>query len=577
MSKLPPSICRRAAFWLRAVLPLCLSVLLGGALVCARPATVWAADPAPIDRSTPRRAVAGFLEATDQKDDVRAAKYLDLRSIPRSKRAEEGPILARKLRSIFDWKLRLNLDKISDAKEGDPTDGPGTDALGTVELGQETVTLAVSRVELDEGGLAWLVSRGTISHVPELDPAEHTRPLTSHLPRWMSAYSFRSLAIWQWLGLALIGLVAYVLAVVLGGLVGALARRLFLPDSPEGGPSPLRSLKSPARLVLFIGTADLLVDELYLPLRATQFFDYLLTTIFVGGFAWLLNRATFVGTETLSNRLADDTVGELRSRGVRTQLVIMRKIGALLVWLVAVAIVLLQFPVVRTVGYSLLASAGLAGVVLGFAAQKSLGGIIAGIQLSLTQPLRIGDVVMTEGEWGTVEELTLTYVVIRVWDQRRLVVPIARFLEHPFQNWTKTSSDINGTVVLFADYDTPVDQLRVELRRICEEHPLWDGKTCVLQVTDMAEKSLEIRALVSATDAFRAWDLRCDVRERMIVFLRQLEGGIYLPRLRSTVVDPAAMAALTAAEKPAESGEATGGEATGGEESVDETGDKPRS
>jgi small-conductance mechanosensitive channel len=505
-----------------------------------------AADPAPIDRSTPRRAVAGFLEATDQKDDVRAAKYLDLRSIPRGSRAEEGPILARKLRSIFDWKLRLNLDKISDAKEGDPTDGPGTDALGTVELGQETVTLAVSRVELDEGGLAWLVSRGTISHVPALDPAEHTRPITSHLPKWMSAYSFRSLAVWQWVGLLVIGFVAYAVAVVLGGLVGALARRLFLPDSPDGGPSPLRSLKSPARLVLFIGTADLLVDELYLPLRSTQFVDYVLTTVFVGGFAWLLNRATFVGTETLSHRLADNTVGELRSRGVRTQLVIMRKIGALLVWLVAVAIVLLQFPVVRTVGYSLLASAGLAGVVLGFAAQKSLGGIIAGIQLSLTQPLRIGDVVMTEGEWGTVEELTLTYVVVRVWDQRRLVVPIARFLEHPFQNWTKTSSDINGTVILFADYETPVDRLRAELRRICEEHPLWDGKTCVLQVTDMGEKALEIRALVSATDAFRAWDLRCDVRERMVLFLQHLDGGIYLPRIRSTGIDPALIAAQLA-------------------------------
>lgn len=507
----------------------------------------YAADPLPIDRSTPRRSVAGFLEATDQKDDVRAAKYLDLRSIPRSKRAEEGPVLARKLRSVFDWKLRLNLDKLSDAKEGDPSDGPGTDALGTVELGQETVTLSVSRVELEEGGLAWLVSRSTVEHVPSLDPAEHTRPITSRLPKWMSAYSFRSLAVWQWLGLVVIALVAYAVAVILGGLVGALARRMLLPESSADDPGLLRSLKAPARLVLFVGTADLLVDELYLPLRSTQLFDYAITTVFVGGLAWLLNRATFVGTETLSHRLADDTVGELRSRGVRTQLVIMRKIGALIVWLVAAAIVLLQFPVVRTVGYSLLASAGLAGVVLGFAAQKSLGGIIAGIQLSLTQPLRIGDVVMTEGEWGTVEELTLTYVVVRVWDQRRLVVPIARFLEQPFQNWTKTSADINGTVVLYADYETPVDLLRAELRRICEEHPLWDGKTCVLQVTEMTEKSLEIRALVSATDAFRAWDLRCDVRERMVAFLRALQGGLYLPRLRSTAIDPAALALQLAA------------------------------
>lgn len=505
----------------------------------------WAQGAAPIDRSTPRRTVAGFLEATDRRDDVRAAKYLDLRATPRAKRAEEGPALARKLRGVLDWKLPLDAAKINDTKDGDPSDGAGVDLLGTIELEDETVALSVAKVDLEEGGSAWLVSKATVARVPTLDPASRTSAITSRLPRWLVAPELRGVAAWQWLGLLVVGVSAYLVCLLIGALAGALAKRLVFTD--EGEQESLRTLRAPVRLVVFVGSADLLVDELYLPIRAQRLVDYLLTTVFVFGFAWLLVRSISVGSDTLSNRLADDTAGELRSRGVRTQLVIMRKILSLLVGVVAVAIVLLQFPIVRTVGFSLLASAGLAGVVLGFAAQKSLGGIIAGIQLSLTQPLRIGDVIMTEGEWGTVEELTLTYVVVRVWDQRRMVVPIARFLEHPFQNWTKTSSDINGVVTFSVDYTAPVDAIRAELRRICEAHPLWDGRTCILQVTEMGDKVVELRALVSAADAYRAWDLRCAVREQMLSFLRGLDNGVHLPRLRSTAVDPNAPVATPSA------------------------------
>lgn len=504
----------------------------------------WAQGAAPaLDRSTPRRTVAGFLDATDRHDDARAAKYLDLRGTPRGKRAEEGPVLARKLRGVLDWKLPLDAAKINDTKDGDPSDGAGVDVLGTIELENETVALSVAKVELEEGGSAWLVSKATMARVPTLDPASRTSPITSRLPRWLVVPELRGVAAWQWLGLIVVGVVAYVACLLLGALAGFLAKRLVFTE--EGEQESLRTLRAPVRLVVFIGSADLLVDELYLPSRAQQLVDYLLTTVFVFGFAWLLVRSISLGEGTLSHRLADDTAGELKSRGVRTQLVIMRKILSLLVGVVAVAIVLLQFPIVRTVGFSLLASAGLAGVVLGVAAQKSLGGIIAGIQLSLTQPLRIGDVIMTEGEWGTVEELTLTYVVVRVWDQRRMVVPIARFLEHPFQNWTKTSSDINGVVTFSVDYTAPVDIIRAELRRICEAHALWDGRTCILQITEMGDKVVELRALVSAADAYRVWDLRCDVREQMLAFLRELDAGAHLPRLRSTAIDPHATPAGT--------------------------------
>lgn len=508
----------------------------------------------PPDRSTPKRAVVGFLEATARGDDARAAKFLDLRGVPRAKRSEDGPLLARKLRGILDWKVPLDTAKISDAKDGDPADGAGEDVVGTLDLDGETVPISVAKVDLDEGGSAWLFSRVTVARIPVLDPVHRASAVTSHLPAWLVSPEVRGMAVWQWLGLGLIAGLAYLIALSLGAVAGSLARRFLFLDAPDRDES-IHGLRAPVRLVVFVAAADLLVDELYLPSRAQQLVDYLLTTVFVCGLAWLSIRSLSLGADALSHRLADDTAGELRSRGVRTQLVIMRKILSLLIAIVAAAIVLLQFPIVRTVGFSLLASAGLAGVVLGVAAQKSLGGIIAGIQLSLTQPLRIGDVIMTEGEWGTVEELTLTYIVVKIWDHRRLVVPIARFLETPFQNWTKTSSQIDGTVMLLADFTVPLDPLRRELRRICEDNPLWDRRTCLLQVTEVGEKGLHLRAVVSAGDAFHAWDLRCDVRERMMTFLSAFEDGRYLPALRAfptpaTLAEPPVLTSSPPAPSP---------------------------
>src|SRR6185503_3018794 len=161
----------------------------------------------------------------------------------------------------------------------------------------------------------------------------------------------------------------------------------------------------------------------------------------------------------------------------------------------ATSIVLVQFEFVRSVGLSLLASAGLAGIVVGFAAQRSLAGIIAGLHLSITQPIRIGDSVMIEKEFGTIEEINLTYVVVRLWDDRRLVVPISRFLEHSFENWTKTTPELTGTVMLAVDYTAPVELIRKELERLCQGNEDWDGRTCSLQVVDVTDVAMTLRAL----------------------------------------------------------------------------------
>jgi small-conductance mechanosensitive channel len=198
---------------------------------------------------------------------------------------------------------------------------------------------------------------------------------------------------------------------------------------------------------------------------------------------------------------------------------------------------------VRNLGASLLASAGIAGLVVGIAARPILGNLLAGLQIALTQPIRIDDVVVVEGEWGRIEEIGAAYVVVAIWDQRRLVLPLQYFIEKPFENWTRAASELLGTVFLWVDYGMPVDLLREELRRVCEASPDWDRRVAEIQVTEAGERAVQLRVLVSARDASRAWDLRCHVRERLIDYVRR-EHPEFLPRLRAEPVNTTGSPAL---------------------------------
>jgi small-conductance mechanosensitive channel len=191
---------------------------------------------------------------------------------------------------------------------------------------------------------------------------------------------------------------------------------------------------------------------------------------------------------------------------------------------------------VRQFGTSILASAGIAGIVIGFAAQKTLGNVLAGIQIALTQPLLIDDIVMVEGEFGQIEEITLTYVTVRTWDLRRLVVPITQFVEKPFQNWSRVSSELLGTVILYLDYQAPMGELRKELKRLVENNPKWDKRVCGLQVTDAKQSTIEVRALVSGADPGKLGDLRAEVREGLINFLVRNHPES-LPHTRNVDID----------------------------------------
>jgi small-conductance mechanosensitive channel len=224
----------------------------------------------------------------------------------------------------------------------------------------------------------------------------------------------------------------------------------------------------------------------------------------------------------------------LRARSIYTQVMVLKKVAVAIIGTFALASMLMVFDSVRQFGASILASAGIAGIVIGFAAQRSIATLLAGFQIALTQPIRVDDVVVVENEWGNIEDITLTYVVVRVWDLRRLIVPITYFIEKPFQNWTRSSADIVGAVFLYLDYTAPFEALRAELTRILQASRHWDGKVNVLQVTDAKEHTLEIRALASAANAALAWDLRCEIREKLVAFVQQ-KYPESLPRLRASL------------------------------------------
>jgi small-conductance mechanosensitive channel len=250
--------------------------------------------------------------------------------------------------------------------------------------------------------------------------------------------------------------------------------------------------------------------------------------------AFILFQIVDAAASFVLNKHRIDVSDNLQARSIYTQVVVLKKVALTVIGIFTLASMLMVFDSVRQFGASILASAGIAGIVVGFAAQRSIATLLGGFQIALTQPIRLDDVVIVEGEWGRIEDITLTYVVVQVWDLRRLVVPITYFIEQPFQNWTRCSADILATVFLYADYTVPLDALRAELTRLLEASRYWDGKVNVLQVTDAKEHTLEIRALASAADASLAWDLRCEIREKLVAFIQQ-NYPESLPRLRASL------------------------------------------
>lgn len=236
---------------------------------------------------------------------------------------------------------------------------------------------------------------------------------------------------------------------------------------------------------------------------------------------WVLIKIVKAIFYYLQNRLNIATSDNLNARKSLTKMTIFEGIIIAIITIVIAAVCLMSFDNVRNIGISLLTSAGIAGIIIGFAAQNSISTIFSGIQIAITQPIRLDDVVIVEGEWGRIEEITLTYVIVKIWDERRLVLPVKYFLENPFQNWTRNTANILGTIFLYVDYGFPVDALRKHLNIILEGHPHWDKRVANIQVTDTKERYKELRVLLSSKDASYNWNLRVDIREKLIDYINK--------------------------------------------------------
>lgn len=368
--------------------------------------------------------------------------------------------------------------------------------------------------------------------------------MTENTPDWLAALAY-TIVPWMvminelpWFGIVLQLLVAIPVVLFIHRFGTLLLRRLAAPlpfsrNLVEYG-------HSVGGVVVYLAIAQVVLRGADDSLQGISILRHANALALVGSLTWLGIRCIRAISHAIVELNPVDAADNYHARRIQTQTRVLERSSVVLLVLLGAGTALMTLPLLRQIGTSLLASAGVAGLIVGFAAKPVLSNLLAGLQIALTQPIRLEDVVIVQNEWGQIEEITGSYVVVRIWDQRRLIVPLQWFIENPFQNWTRRTADILGTVLIWVDYRLPLEPLRSEAERICRDAPEWDGRLCIVQVVDANERAMQLRALVSAHDAGRAWDLRCRVREGLLHFI-QRDYPDYLPRLRTDLTsrDPA--------------------------------------
>ena len=335
-----------------------------------------------------------------------------------------------------------------------------------------------------------------------------------------------------WARVALVLVAALVVAIVIFNVLRFAVRRMLRPGAVLA--TVLQRCERPFETLLPLLALQFALMSASLGLPQTVWFKALhhaVTVAIYVALTWLAIRAVSGVEQAINLRHPVNIEDNLRARQVQTQAKVLSRSAMFLIGVLGAALILMTFPKVQAFGASILASAGVAGLVVGLAARPVLGNLLAGLQIALAQPIRLDDVLIVQNEWGRVEEITGTFVVLKIWDERRLVIPLQWFIENPFQNWTRTSSQILGTVFLYVDYGLPVAPLRAELDRLVHDAPEWDKRVFVLQVTDADRRTMQLRILVSSRNSGLNFDLRCRVREGLIDFL-QRNYPQHLSRLR---------------------------------------------
>jgi len=299
----------------------------------------------------------------------------------------------------------------------------------------------------------------------------------------------------------------------------------------------VQRLRHPARWVVIFAAIEAIIPLAPISNTYTNIALKTIAVLWCVALGWLLVAGIYMVEDLLLMRTDLSARDNLAARRLRTQLQVLRRVAITLCVIADIGLILSLFHNSRIwhYGAGLLASAGLASLVLATAAKSTASNLLAGLQIALTEPIRIDDVVIVQGEWGRIEEITTSYVVVAIWDQRRLIVPLTYFIEQPFQNWTRRTSDLLGTAFLYVDYSVPVDALRQEFTRVLESTPLWDRRVNSLQVTNLSEHTMELRCLASARNSSELFDLRCLVREKMIGFVQEYYPDAF-PRTRFSAI-----------------------------------------
>lgn len=499
-------------------------------------------------RATPRRSAEGFRRACDAGDFARAAEFLDLSKLPRDRRAREAADIGDEICGVARWQINVDPQSLPD-----DTSVPGDSVVyGTVEIEGESVALTLVPVRVG-ADTAWLFSKKTVDDARKAYAANERRFLEEAMPPSLKRRPLLSLYPWQWIALfaALAGSLLVARAIT-GGLRALLHR--VLAKKHDGVRASLRELIGPFTLGLFVAVFEISASYLLFPATFATLVGHVEALLVTVAVAWALLTIGRTASVRYVDTLPDDTVGDASSRAARTRIEVLRRVGTVLLTLVASGIFLMRFDVVRSIGVSILASAGIAGLLVGLAAQRTIGGIVSGIELSITQPIRIGDIVVIDGHQGSVERMFLTYVVVRLADERRLVVPVARITSQPFENWTRLGPAGKVTVEILASYEAPIDVLRAAFREACEKHPEFDGRTAEVQLADVTDKGIRLRGLATVSNVARAGVFRADLREAWWRVLVELEAGKYLPRDAAAApapkdVAPGAVAAGRSADR----------------------------
>lgn len=522
----------RSAHIVGAILLALASVFGRAALTLASPTSGLTPPPTEVARATPRETVESLVSLADRGELASAAHTLDVRALDRRERTRLAPTYASWLAELVDHEVDpSSLPTTAAASAADGADVRVT----TLSIGASTVDVMLSRERLDDGTAVWVFSRETVAQIPTL----HANVVQSELsfierltPSTFRHRTFAGVQGWQWVGLGVFAAIAFALRFVMQRIGERIASGVLAKSAVAEADRGTHAERIGTR-VGWLAVSIVLVTAI----------PALVATGDVGWWARRLGTVAmilsfgFVGAaivdavmESLEMKARADA--SWQSRGIRTKVLVLRRVLHVIGGIALAAAALVQFEPVREIGVSILASAGVAGIVIGFAAQRTLANLVAGLQLSFSQPLRIGDQVSIEGEFGTVEEITLSYVIIKVWDERRLVVPTARLLEMPFRNHTRVSAQQIGEVKVKCDFETDVATFRREAEAFVRGHQLFDGRVFAVQVVDTDERAMTLRILVSGENPSQVFDLRCAVREWAIRTLRKLGGEGALPRTR---------------------------------------------